>query len=76
MQSRTRGTVEQQELERIARKTLKELGVPDAGLTVRAAAQPGVWRIEFGGNRSLNIKCGQGSSPQWVRDQIFEQVLR
>jgi hypothetical protein len=68
--------VEQQELERVARKALKELGVPDAGLTVRAGTQPGMWRIELGDHRALNIKCGQGSSPQWVRDQIFEQVLR
>jgi hypothetical protein len=33
-----------------------------------------VWRIQIG-DRSLNIRCGQGSTPQWVRTQIFDQYL-
>jgi hypothetical protein len=33
-----------------------------------------VWRIEVG-DRSLNIRCGQGSTAQWVRTQIFDQFL-
>lgn len=68
------GPLEQQDLERIARKALKELGVTPPSLTiVQASGQPGVWRIEFGGSRALKITCGEGSSPQWVREQIFDQ---
>lgn len=63
-------------MERIARKALQELGVTPSRLTVvRAGPQPGVWQIDFGGDRALKITCGQGSTPQWVRQQIFEQVL-
>lgn len=70
--------MEQQDLERIARATMKELGVHGAVLTITPEAQPGQWRIDIQGGHGpnrLKIKCGQGSSPQWVRDQIFEQYL-
>ena len=68
--------MEQQDVERIARTALKELGVTLTTLTVaQAESNPGSWRIEFGEGRVLNIKCGQGSTPQWVRAQIFEQIL-
>ena len=73
--SNSRDALEQQDVERIARKALKELGVSDSTLTVvQAGSQPGVWRIQIG-DRSLNIRCGQGSTPQWVRTQIFDQYL-
>ena len=63
-------------MERIARKALKELGVTFSTLTVvQAGTQPGEWHIDFGGDRKLKIKCGAGSTPQWVRNQIFEQFL-
>ena len=63
-------------MERIARKALQELGVSATSLTVEQAdGQPGTWRIEFGGEQALKITCGQGSTPQWVRQQIFEQFL-
>ena len=66
--------MDQQDLERIARKALQELGVtPSTMSVVEAPAQPGVWRIDFGGPRALKITCGQGSTPQWVREQIFDQ---
>ena len=69
--------MEAHEVERIARAALKELGLPRADLTIQAEAQPGHWRIDIRGNvngpGTLKIRCGQGSSPQWVRDQIFEQ---
>ena len=69
-------SLEQQDVERIARKALKELGVNASTVTVvEAASQPGTWRIDFGGDRPLSIKCGRGSTPQWVRAQIFEQFL-
>jgi hypothetical protein len=72
------GTLEQQDVERIARATMKELGVHGAVLTITEGAQPGHWRIDIQGGHGpsyLKITCGQGSSAQWVRDQIFEQYL-
>jgi hypothetical protein len=68
--------VDQHDVERIARKALQELGVTGSAVTVvQAGTQPGVWQIEFGGDRALKIMCGAGSTPQWVRQQIFEQFL-
>lgn len=74
LQPRFGGQVEQQDVERIARKALKELGVTTTALTV-VSAGAGVWRIEFGGDHTIKIRCGEGSTAQWVRQQIFEQVL-
>ncbi|MCA1562953.1 MAG: hypothetical protein LC753_15055 [Acidobacteria bacterium] len=66
----------QQDLERIARATLKDFGITPADLTVAPVeGQPGQWRIEIPGVHGIRIKCGEGSSPQWVREQIFEQYL-
>lgn len=78
--SRDEDAVEQQDVERIARAALKELGVPGADLTIERESQAGHWRIEIRGNNqgpdTLRIKCGHGSSAQWVRDQIFDQYTR
>ncbi len=64
-------------MERIARAALKELGVPAPKLSIEADGRPGYWRIEIRGNThgpgTLKVKCGKGSSAQWVRDQIFDQ---
>ena len=61
-------------MERIARAALKELGVRPVTLTVtQVDAAAGVYQIEFGGNAPLKVKCGRGSSAQWIRDQVFEQ---
>jgi hypothetical protein len=70
--------LEQQDLERIARATLKELGVSAPSVTVAPIEnQPGQWRIDIPGNRTgpsmMKIKCGKGTTPQWVREQIFNQ---
>jgi hypothetical protein len=70
--------LEQQEFERIAHATLKELGVSPVGVTIAPVdGHPGQWRIDIAGNRSgpstLKIKCGKGTTPQWVREQIFNQ---
>ena len=66
--------MEQQDVERIARATLKELGLAGVEMAVVPIdGQAGHWRIEIRGSQALKIKCGQGSSAQWVRDQIFEQ---
>lgn len=71
--------MEQQDVERIARATLKELGLPVANLSVHLDA-PGHWRIDIRGNvngpSTLKIRCGQGSSAQWVREQILDQYTR
>ena len=67
--------MEQQDVERIARAALRELGLPKAQLTIAPiAGKPGYWDINIQGHPpSLKIRCGKGSSPQWVRDQIFDQ---
>ena len=70
--------MDQQDVERIARATLKELGVFGVVLTIAADGEPGHWRIDIQGGHGparLKIRCGAGSSAQWVRDQIFEQYL-
>jgi hypothetical protein len=69
--------VERQDLERIARATLKELGVQSPENFLLHEDQPGQWRIQIRGNRSgpevLKIRCGKGTTPQWVREQILNQ---
>lgn len=68
--------MEQHDVERIARATFKELGVGGVEMTIVSVdGQPGHWRIDIRGSRGIKIKCGEGSSAQWVRDQIFEQYL-
>ena len=68
--------MEQHEVERIARAALKELGVASANITVTQDPQPGQWRVQIeGAHATLKIKCGQGSTAQWVRAQVFEQYL-
>jgi hypothetical protein len=68
--------VEQEDVERIARRALKELGVASsASIVVHPGAQSGVWQIEVGADRTLKIACGEGTTPQWVRQQIVEQYL-
>ena len=66
--------MEQQDVERIARRTLKDLGVTASALNVSpVAGQPGSFRIDFGGAKAIKVTCGRGSTPQWIRDQILEQ---
>ena len=70
--------MEHQDLERITRAALKELGVSTPSVTIEPIeGQPGQWRIDIPGNRTgpstLKIKCGKGTTPQWVREQIFNQ---
>jgi hypothetical protein len=68
--------VEQHEVERIAKATLRELGVATPNITVTEGPQIGQFRVEIqGASHHLKIKCGHGSTPQWVRAQIFEQYL-
>ena len=75
---RREACLEQQDVERIARAAMKELGAHGAVLTINPDGQAGHWRIDIRGGHGpdhIKIKCGQGSSAQWVRDQIFEQYL-
>lgn len=70
--------MDRQDVERIARAALRELGLPKPELTIEpVAGQPGQWRIDIRGNNqgpgTLKIKCGEGSTAQWVRSQIFDQ---
>lgn len=67
--------MEQQDLERIARIALRELGAPDGLLRVTPAGQPDRWRVVLEGSMpmTLTIRAGRGTSPQHVREQIFEQ---
>jgi hypothetical protein len=68
--------VNQIDVERIAKATLRELGVVGAIVTVTSDTLPGQWRVNIqGGNGPgcLRVRCGQGSTAQWVRQQIFEQ---
>jgi hypothetical protein len=70
--------VQQQDIERIARGALRDLGVSDAAITIAADdTQPDAWRVEVmrpqGSTITLIVRCGRGSSPQWIREQIFNQ---
>ena len=71
--------VERQDVERIARVALKELGVSSAErAAVAADDQSGNWRIDYdgpNGRSQMRIKCGPGTTAQWVREQIFQQYL-
>ena len=67
--------MQQQDVERIARAALKELGVATANITVTEGPQQGQFRVAIDGGHPLTVRCGQGSTAQWVRAQIFEQYL-
>jgi len=64
-----------QALERIAKHALRELGTGDVPITVTAGSQPDRWRIDVGGSvqTTLTIRAGAGTTPQFIREQIFEQ---
>ena len=69
--------MDKQEVERIARLALKELGAASVDLTMAPIeGRPGHWRIDIQGPHgpgSLKIRCGVGTTAQWVREQIFDQ---
>jgi hypothetical protein len=62
------------ELERLARLALRELGGGDLPVTVHPRG-PDQWRIEVGGKDpvTMTVRAGSGTTPQYVREQIFRQ---
>ena len=67
--------MDSQDLERIAKHALRELGAGDVPVIVTAEARTDRWRVEIGGSvqTTMWIRAGAGTSAQFVRDQIFEQ---
>ena len=68
----------EQDLERIVRAALRELGAGGVTLTLSTLNGGGRWEIVVGSMppQVLRIRAGQGTSAQFVRDQIFEQFER
>jgi hypothetical protein len=66
------------DLERIARTALRELGAGDVDVIVQAESGLDRWRITIEGQHSMSmhVRAGEGTSAQFVRDQIFEQFER
>jgi hypothetical protein len=65
-----------EDVERIARLTLRELGAGDPPVTVTAANSPDRWQIAVGGSQpmTLTVRAGAGTTANYVREQIFNQV--
>jgi hypothetical protein len=64
-----------QDLERIAKTALRELGAGDPPLTITADGQPDRWRLDIGGSdpATLTIRAGAGTTAGHIREQIFNQ---
>ncbi len=64
-----------QELERIARAALRELGAGNPPVVVSSESHPDRWKVQVGGKDpiTLTIRAGSGTTPQFVREQIFTQ---
>ncbi|HYT69594.1 MAG TPA: hypothetical protein VEL51_24460 [Vicinamibacterales bacterium] len=67
--------MESQDLERIARVALRELGAGDPPIHITPDVQSDRWRVQVGGNDPLTliIRAGSGTTPNFVREQIFTQ---
>lgn len=67
-----------EDLERIVRHALRELGVGDVSVKITPDAQADRWHVEIGGGTqgTASIRAGAGTSAQFVRDQIFEQFTQ
>ncbi len=69
--------MDRSDLERIAKTALREIGAGDAPLTVTAVEGDGDrWQIAIGGADplTLTVRAGAGTTPQFVREQIFTQL--
>ena len=64
-----------QDVERIARVVLRELGAGDRPMTIASDGQPDRWRIEIGGvsPATLTVRAGTGTTASHVREQILTQ---
>lgn len=65
-----------QDVERIAKVALRELGAGDPPLTITAAnGESDRWQIAVGGIDpvTLIIRAGAGTTASFVREQIFAQ---
>jgi hypothetical protein len=66
-----------EDVERIARLALRELGTGDAPVTVSATSQADRWQVSVGGSEPvvLKIRAGSGTTPQHIREQIVHQFV-
>ena len=66
------------DVERIARTVLRELGAGEVMVVVSPLNTADRWEITITGPqpRSLRIRAGEGTTAQFVREQIFEQLER
>ncbi|HEX9367280.1 MAG TPA: hypothetical protein VF921_11660 [Vicinamibacterales bacterium] len=64
-----------QDLERIAKTALRELGAGEPPLTITAGGQPDRWLVNVGGRNpaTLTIRAGSGTTANHIREQIFDQ---
>jgi hypothetical protein len=64
-----------EDLERIAKTALRELGAGDLPVTITPDSQPDRWRLAIGGNDPaiVIIRAGSGTTANHVREQIFTQ---
>jgi hypothetical protein len=64
-----------QDLERIAKTVLRELGAGDPPLTITAEGRPDRWLVTVGGQdpATLIIRAGSGTTANHIREQIFNQ---
>lgn len=63
-----------QDIDRIVRLALRELGVGDVPVTI-AEKSPDQFEVMLGGSApaTLMIRAGSGTTSQFVRQQIFDQ---
>ena len=63
-----------QDIERIARLALRELGAGDVPVTISPTG-PDSFDLMLGGREParLTIRAGTGTTAQFIRQQIFEQ---
>ena len=71
----THAEMQIQDLERIAKAALRELGAGDPPIVITPDVQSDRWRVQVGGAdpMTLTIRAGSGTSPLHIREQIFNQ---
>ncbi|MGH9409364.1 MAG: hypothetical protein ACRD1V_07900 [Vicinamibacterales bacterium] len=67
--------MEARDVERIAKTVLREIGAGDPPVTI-AATGPDAWNVVLGGDApaTLKIRAGAGTTAQYIRQQIFDQL--